>query len=162
MPGNRNSGRKKKEIGSVERNEPQKIKPGRPKGSLSKPQIESSSETSEPEERTPLTPPLRKSCTLARVSTNVVKFSSRHSEITEFYDQFIGEALDQLPLKRLPTKRTLLQRFRALRSASHTQEQTTIVTTIADEVMKLWDCGAIPRKKSEACTHDVKKWSWVG
>ena len=163
MPGNKNSGRKKKEVGSVERNEPQKRKRGRPKGSISKPQIESSSEASEPVEGTPLTPPLRKSSPLARVSTNVMKLSSRNSEITEFYDQFIGEALDQLPLKRLPTKRTLLQRFRALRSASHNLAQTTIVTTIADEVMKLWDCGAIPRKKSEACTHDVKKvvMGWV-
>ena len=92
MPGNKNSGRKKKEVGNVERNETQNRRLGRTKGSLSKPEIESLSEPGEPVESYDETP-LRlrvpsKSSSLARFSTNVAKLSSRGSEITEFYDQF--------------------------------------------------------------------------
>ena len=93
---------------------------------------------------------------LSRVSTNIARLNSRNSDLNKFYDNYIGPALEQIPKKNLPLKRTILQRYRALRSTSHNMAHRTVASIINKEVMDLWDFSAIPRKDSEACLHLIQ------
>ena len=64
---------------------------------------------------------------LSRVSTNIARLNSRNSDLNKFYDNYIGPALEQIPKKNLPLKRTILQRYRALRSTSHNMAHRAVL-----------------------------------
>ena len=88
-------------------------------------------------------PPTR-SNSLARTSSNVKELSVRTSNLNRFYDTYLGPALDNFPARTLPLKRTILQRYRFLRSKCHNAKQTYVTETITNELLHLWDCSAIP------------------
>lgn len=106
MPGNKNSGRKRKidedDANSVrlESTLPKNILPrGRP-SKTNKNNIN----IKKVEEDTIASSMLQSS--LARTSSNVTKLSVRNSDINKFYDTYLGAALDRFQLKTLPLNKT--------------------------------------------------------
>lgn len=140
MPGNQNSGRRKSaEIAETEKTKKKRGRP--PKES-----------PSDAEERETVVP-------LSHVST----LSKRKSEIAGFYDLHLGPAIQIFPPTRLPIRRLVLQRYRALRAEAHTTEKTALVNTITKELVLLWDRSSIPHKSVKDISYQVKslinKWT---
>ena len=167
MPGNKTSGRKRKDIESTstvsnESSEaPTKQKPGRPRKVITDLQVPSSDCKS-----TDFVPVVKeakhsklpgKRSTFDRVATHVTELSSRNSELNDFHDKYVGVALNSFPWKHFPLKRTILQRYRALRAESHNVAHSDLVSIITKEVIELWDCSAIPHIDLKGCTYQVKR-----
>ena len=62
--------------------------------------------------------------------THVTSLSKRTSEMSKFYDLYVGPALERFPPKQLPVRRLVLQRYRALRAESHTASKASLVSSI--------------------------------
>ena len=85
-------------------------------------------------------------------TSHAVNLSKRNSDLNKFYDQFLGVPLHKFPSSKLPLRRSILQRYRALREICHTTPVNEIVRTITDEVFELWRRGAIPYNKEKIAT----------
>lgn len=170
MPGNRDSGRKKKV--AVESNVPEddvqvekKKKPGRPKRSENLPASNSVAADVDKELPEPVTESeTEMSSSNIRPTSKVtgayhpVNLQKRHSDINQLYDEYLGVALETFPSSRLPLKRTVLQRYRFLRTESgHTTKVSDIISTITNEVRNLWECGFIPQKNYRGCWDIVQE-----
>ena len=149
MPGNQNRGRKKKilvEIDDLTVSNPPK-KRGRPK----KTKIdahETSGDSKEDKEYT---------------STHVSTLNKRSSALSKFYDTHLGAAIETFPPKRLPVRRLVLQRYRKLRAEYHAKPKSSLINTITDEVITLWERSSIPHKSHKDCQYMVEnvvnRWS---
>ena len=115
MPGNKNSGRKKSiSIQNISNNDVpahEKKKPGRPKLSAvpSKPTDKKAEEGSGQEQATtvdvsPVTSPIN------TPASHHVNLKKRTSDISKFYDAYIGVGLECFPSSKIPQKRVVLQR----------------------------------------------------
>ena len=69
----------------------------------------------------------------------------------------LGPALDNFPARTLPLKRTILQRYRSLRSKCHNAKQTYVTETITNELLHLWDRSAIPCKNFQESSRMVQR-----
>ena len=159
MPGNKNSGRRKKpiDVGKETDNPPdstsvvRKRTVGRPK--------KTTNAAAEYDESDPLPEPLedqpgktKADDVVIRVGNHAVDLAKRSSCMSKFYDEFLGPPLEVFPSSKLPLKRVVLQRYRTLRSLSHATPQTEIVATITKELILLWERSAIPFKPyTSAC-----------
>ena len=156
MPGNKNSGRKKKLVpASTEASSPPKKstkKRGRPRKGLRDP-IEIDEETIVNDPSVSATTPKH---TGRGKSSHVSDLRRKSSALSLSYDKSVGKGLEAFPSSRLPTKRTVLQRYRYIRSQSHNQSKVSVVATITEEISFLWDNGSIPRKSEKDCNYMVK------
>ena len=80
----------------------------------------------------------------------------------EEWNKVIGPALEIIPATQLPTVRTVLQRYRALR-IKHTQETTEhLAKSITKEVCEIWDKARIPTPSFlsyyKKLLNIIKKW----
>ena len=167
MPGNKNSGRRKKQVENSSEartittnnnnNNSNNNKRGRPKKS-SKPvegEIPHSHniEISNDEVSASVT----STSTLARASNNVTELKSRHSDISNFYNEHLGSALEGFPARVLPRNRCVLRRYRSLRTDQHAADQRLVSLAISKEVMDLWERSAIPHIDFKACAYKIQK-----
>ena len=150
MPGNKNSGRKKvpdSDVGNGDagNGDAEKRRVGRPRkketdasaGTNIQHHCEEESESVCPESNNKST----------RTKQNIIDLSKRNSLLNDFYTEFLGASIEIFPSSKLPLNRSVLQRYRALRSISHNTSKTEIVGTITNEVLQLWDNSSI--------THDT-------
>ena len=161
MPGTKNSGRRKKQVehssGTCEESREELApniainKGGRPRKSTKT--IENDIEI--PSEA--VSGNVRPTSVLARVSNNVIQLKSRHSDVSDFYNTYLGPALECFPAKVLPRNRSVLQRYRSIRIGHHNSDQRTVCCTLSKEVIDLWDKSAIPHVDFEACVYKIKK-----
>ena len=151
MPGNKNSGRHKKPTSDgVETDNPPNSAVVKSR-TVGRPRKTTNSEA-ECDQSEPSVEPSNAATIATRKGNNVVDLAKRSSYISKFYDDFLGPPLDVLPSSKLPFKRVVLQRYRFLRSISHSTPQTEIVATITRELVPLWEKGTIPFKPySSAC-----------
>ena len=126
MPGNKNSGRRKKEVipvpdadcGESDEVVEKKNVGGRPrkKETIAIPIPESLVEVASPESGS----------TAKRRKQNLVELRKRSSSLSIVYTESLGEPLTNFPSSKLPMKRTVLQRYRYLRSTSHKMQTSEI------------------------------------
>ena len=143
MPGNKNSGRRRKEVvpvldtGCGESNEvvEKKNVGGRPrKKEIGIAIPEALVEVASPESGS----------TAKRRKQHIVDLRKRSSSLSNVYTESLGEPLTNFPSSKLPMKRTVLRRYRYLRSISHKMKTSEITGIITKELLKLWDDGSIP------------------
>ena len=183
MPGNKNSGRKRKLVPDPEINEILPEKPPKKRGRPRKTVVVHDHEKSvdktvvvhdleksvddktvvihDLEKSTPESLPInikdQQSVASRRKSIpHVTTLSRRSSVLSQSYDRNIGAGKEFFPSSHLPNRREVLQRYRYLRSQSHTQLQFSLVSTITSEISLLWDNSAIPRKSDVDCQYMVK------
>ncbi len=139
MPGNKNSGRKKKYGLTLHA-----ALPKRPRGRPPK----------SPESNSPILTPR---CSPGKEPDDVnddVNDSSeyvrklhpmqvRTSEMSREWDQAVGPAIDMLPRSRLPTKRAILKCYRAMRINDPYSKTTFIAENISGEILSIW--GMAPK-----------------
>ena len=173
MPGNKNSGRKKKVVSSQENVPPvddtTRQNVGRPRGSKGSKRDEEFSELIPTEPPIPSedapTSVVAPSSSSSRGTSicNIADLSKRNSALNDFYDEFLGTPLDNFPSSRLPLQRSVLQRYRALRATCHSTPVNEVARTITNEVIELWDRSRIPRNTDrrifEAMKNLISKWA---
>ena len=164
MPGNKNSGRKKKDvvipvsdIDSAEAHDVVKKKNvgGRPR--------KQESEATTTELVIDLPDAEKDSdCTAKRTKQHVVDLSKRSSSLSNLYSENLGEPLEKFPPRMLPLKRIVLQRYRSLRSSSHNAPKSELIGTITNELLQLWESSSIPcdtyREACKVVEDVVKQW----
>ena len=134
MPGNKNSGRKKKVTDEIGIDITIKRPVGRPKKQkINVPKVQKSDEIVESGKPT-----------IKRTKQHIVDLGKRSSLLYNFYNQFLGPPLEIIPSTRLPLRRVVLQRYRAIRSTQHNSPRNEIVGSITDEVVNLWENSSIP------------------
>ena len=124
MPGNKNSGRRKKEVipvpdadcGESDEVVEKKNVGGRPRKKETNAIPESLVEVASPESGS----------TAKRRKQNIVDLRKRSSSLSIVYTESLGEPLTNFPSSKLPMKRTVLQRYRYLRSTSHKMQTSEI------------------------------------
>lgn len=167
MPGNKNSGRRKTvahEVSSSheEGTEPVKRAVGRPKRAepLSETTLEPPSQTNESllvrNTTEPQTENPRPTPALRQTKKNVSDLRRRSSSLNSYYNDFLGPSLHVFPSSRLPLKRIILQRYRALRSFRHNSPKSEVIRIITDEVLKLWEDSHIPHDTYRAACKSVQ------
>ena len=60
--------------------------------------------------------------------------SSRHSAVSTNWDEYLGTALNILSQGQLPTVKTVLQRYRCMRTEYPTEKVTSLVSKLREEV----------------------------
>lgn len=75
---------------------------------------------------------------------SVHKLSQRHSNVTDDWDKHLGAAIAHFSPLHLPTVRTVLQRYRHLRTESPREKKNDIALAIAKEIIPLWEKAWIP------------------
>ena len=147
MPGNKNSGRKKKDvvipvsdIDCAEAHDvvvKKKNVGGRPR------KQESEATTTELVVDLP-DAEKHSDCTAKRTKQHVVDLSKRSSSLSNLYSENLGEPLEKFPPRMLPLKRIVLQRYRSLRSSSHKAPKSELIGAITNELLQLWESSSIP------------------
>ena len=74
----------------------------------------------------------------------------------ESWNEGVGTSLELIPLTHLPTKRTVLRRYRYLRLRNDTATTTELINIICNEVRYIWDCAHIPLCPVQSCFNQVK------
>ncbi len=139
MPGNKNSGRKKKASSDAESD----IVPSSPsllKQQRGRPRKDTHSEThshTDQEVLPKVTDDSQEENTKASKS-HVPLLSIRNSTNSINWDQAVGKGIDMIPTSKLPTKRIILRRYRALRVLTPLGDTVPIVSMIAKDVLSIW------------------------
>ena len=68
----------------------------------------------------------------------------RTGKQAEDWDKYIGPSLDSIPATQLPTVRSVLQRYRALRIDAENAPRLDLAHIITTEVINIWDKARIP------------------
>ena len=79
----------------------------------------------------------------------------RTGQQADEWEAYIGPSLDQLSPHRLPTKREVLQRYRALRVQLPNAPKRQLAAAIADEIVSIWANAHVPSKDAKVCTSFV-------
>ena len=151
MPGNKNSGRKKKPVADPDDDGISFTvakKRGRPNNDVSEEAPEPATPTVEDQ------PTTNKKA--AKFQTQPSALNIRGSNMNKFYDDYLGVAVERFPPTKLPLKRVVLQRYRDLLTKTHNASQQTLVKEISSEVFDLWEKSAIPFKSKIDCDHVVR------
>ena len=74
----------------------------------------------------------------------------------ESWDEGVGISLELIPLTHLPTKRTVLRRYRYLPLRNDRATTTELINIICNEVRYIWDCARIPLCPVQSCFNQVK------
>ena len=151
MPGNKNSGRRKKEVvpvpsvGDGESDEviAKKNVGGRPRKKETIAIPESLVEVSSPKSLIEVASP-ESGSTAKRRKQNIVDLRKRSSPLSTMYTESLGHPLTNFPSSKLPMKRTVLRRYRYIRSISHKMPTSEITGIITKELLQLWEDGSIP------------------
>ena len=69
----------------------------------------------------------------------------RTGDQAQEWEKAIGQSLDAIPGTQFPVKRTILQRYRALRIEQPYVPIYNLAKTIAEEVEVIWDRARVPR-----------------
>ena len=77
--------------------------------------------------------------------------------VIDFYNTYLGPALECFPAKVLPRNRFVLQRYRSIRTGHHNSDHQTVYCTLSKEVIDLLHRSAIPHVDFEACVYKIKK-----
>ena len=147
MPGNKNSGRKKKEIvipdvganaddGENDNDaDVAKLKRsvGRPKKETA--EVITVSTTENLVETAPIAP---------RTKQNVTDLSKRSSTLSNLYTEILGTPLQTFPSSKLPLKRAVLRRYIEIRSHCHKRQRSELIGIVTKELLQLWENSAIP------------------
>ena len=164
MPGNKNSGRKKK----IVPDDPVPNTSTTHHSTVSKPTNRGRPRKSNENRSLPYRPDDVSTNQVPRprstpVQKHVSTLQRRSSEMSKFYDAHLGPALEKFNPSKLPMKRTILQRYRDLRAKQPTVSQHIIVGTISSEIYSLWERSAIPCKSLKHCKRAVSsllsKWT---
>ena len=156
MPGTKNSGRKKKVVaissGTSSLDDAGKSSSSKARGRPKRMQIADSDEKEQddaaaeiPEQTVKPKPP-----------THPSTLTKRTSQLSAFYDQYLGPPLSHFPASKLPLKRIVLQRYRGIKSEGHTIQLSSAVGIITKELTERWECSAIPFKDYRGCTKIVR------
>ena len=114
MPGNKNSGRKKKiEIVSVKDTDDDTDTPPLVKKKGGRPR----KEVPVPNEHVHVDEVCDDQISVRQNSFNVCSLSKRTSQTNMYYDEYLGPAIDKFPASKLPHQRVVLQRYRFLLSS---------------------------------------------
>ena len=81
----------------------------------------------------------------------------RTGQQADEWDECVGPSLGQLSPHRLPTKREVLQRYRALRIQLPNGSKHQLATLIAGEVFTIWANANVPSKDVKHCAECVSK-----
>ena len=82
----------------------------------------------------------------------------RTSDISIFYDTYLGTTLDHFPSSKLPLQRAVLRRYRSLLTVDDAQKsKSDMSTTITAEIIPLWESSCIPTKIDRGCWDAVKQ-----
>ena len=82
----------------------------------------------------------------------------RTSDISIFYDTYLGTTLDHFPSSKLPLQRAVLRRYRSLLTVDDAQQsKSDMSTTITAEIIPLWESSCIPTKNYRGCWDAVKQ-----
>ena len=169
MPGNKNSGRKKRIKQNVQQEDApiqKKKTPGRPKKEVTVALSDTSfaqclqtgieTETLHNTSSRSLAEQMREDRSVPVFhSSNLQK---RNSDMNILYDSFLGPSIQNFPSSKLPMQRTILQRYRALRTESaYTSQLSDIITIITKEVRELWTFSCIPTRDYCGCWSIVKQ-----
>jgi len=73
----------------------------------------------------------------------------------EYCDSVIGLSRDSIPGSQLPSVRTILQRYRALRISDPQEPTTSLAKKIASEVLLLWEKARIPTISEKNCVRKI-------
>ena len=146
MPGNKNSGRKKKPIECedvyTDDLNAEKRTVGRPRKTAATVVAASAAEYASSQESKPLLE--TKTIDIpTRTKHNPSDLKKRTSSINRFYDEFLGPPHEVFPSSKLPLKRVVLQRYRSLRSKSYPAPQNEITSTITNDLLQLWRNNSI-------------------
>ena len=79
----------------------------------------------------------------------------RSGELAESWNESIGKGIDNIPATQLPTKRTVLQRYRNLRIEHPPLEVIKLSEMIADEVLFIWNKARVPTKTRKNCVRQI-------
>ena len=156
MPGNKNSGRKKKPVTvSNDNNINFKVakQRGRPKNPASH---DVPDEAAEPDTGTVVEDEPTAEKKAAKFQTQPAALNIRGSDMNKFYDNHLGAPVERFPPTKLPLKRVVLQRYRALLTKTHNASQQSVVKTISSELFDLWEKSSIPFKSKIDCDHVVR------
>lgn len=139
MPGNKNSGRKKKacELDTSESSlvpPPEKRSRGRP--SKPKPNDAEDQQSQMLQENEQLQDALDTTSTAPKPV--LPSLSIRTSATSRGWDQAVGTGIEIIPQSRLPTRRIILKRYRALREKQPLEDKFVISKQIAAEVLNVW------------------------
>lgn len=97
-----------------------------------------------------------------RKKQHVVDLGKRSSAINKFYDECLGPPLEKFPPSKLPLVRVVLQRYRFLRTKCHSESRSSLVGVISNELIFLWENSSIPHDKYRAVCklvdREVMKW----
>lgn len=162
MPGTKNSGRRKSiqnyPDSSINIPAEKRKKPGRPKKNFedlselkNEPNVEGTEQKVDYDSNCDV--PNKEAS-----SSHLSNLRKRNSELNRFYDEYMGTALEKFPASKLPTKRTVLQRYRSLRSEEPTNSSLNhTITTMTHEIMDLWQRSCIPMKDQRRCWEAVQQ-----
>ena len=162
MPGNKNSGRKKKvveEHGETEAapTPSKKKKVGRRKKMLMESTEEETSDARSTAEME-VTAELKSSSSGARSNaSNFYDLKKRTSETSISYDSLLGPSLAMFPSSKLPHRRTVLQRYRYLITGDDNPTRSEVISIITNEIISLWEISSIPFRDIRSCRDCVKK-----
>ncbi len=79
----------------------------------------------------------------------------RINEQASLWNSVIGTSLDSTPASQLPSIRTVLRRYRALR-IDHVQDNTyTLAKIITSEVTNIWNRACVPTTSYDNCVRKV-------
>lgn len=80
----------------------------------------------------------------------------RTGKAAESWDRAVGESINVIPANKLPTLKTVLQRYRGLRIEEHSVSVYNLAARITDEVLVVWGRARVPTKKRDNCVAMVK------
>ncbi len=73
----------------------------------------------------------------------VPSLNIRTSATSRGWDQAVGSAIDMIPQSKLPTKRIILRRYRAMRMLDPYEKMSKLASKISEEVLSIW--GRAPK-----------------
>ena len=71
------------------------------------------------------------------------------------WDEALGKSLHSLPLSQLPTKRTVLRRYRHMRIENPVMATYDLAKRLSYEIVHIWNCARIPTAKLDKCAGRV-------
>ena len=79
----------------------------------------------------------------------------RTGKSAELWDEALGRSLDHLPSTQLPTKRSVLQKYRCLRIERPDEPTVDLASYIAAELIQIWNKARIPTVPVNGCNKRV-------
>lgn len=79
----------------------------------------------------------------------------RTGSSAEEWEDVVGPSVNSLPAQQLPTVRTILQRYRALRIEKVKEDSSTLADVIASEVETIWSKARVPTRDHHNCVKAV-------